>query len=269
MADERDIFKSNGWRQFCILRSCDHESLCEHAHFTPDEQNLLLIISQTCDLVNSTDKEPFIEVACLRPLDRAPSLENSHGKNSRCFELTLTINGSSNHYYLLAHERFFVRHGLLLALKPFAIVNADDVKDELIKWIIARYSRTAFPDSFDLRWKARKKQIEKVIKKLKLVQDIYVRILPFEELDDTADYNLDILLLMDPAHYENPAIYDEYSGFREELEDQFAQCAGITVDSVDLESSAGITVHQLQEYNRWDYSYLSYRSPEEHATPNK
>lgn len=75
MADDRNDFISNGWRQFCIVRPNDHESLCKLAHVLLNENDLLLVITQTCDLVNTVEKEPFFEVVCLHPLKQEPSNE--------------------------------------------------------------------------------------------------------------------------------------------------------------------------------------------------
>lgn len=268
MANERDAFIENGWKQFCVLRPNDHESLCAHAHIDVDEQNYLLVISQTCDLVNDVEKEPFFEVACLRQLGNEPSPANAHGKNSRRFELSLTINGASDNYFLLAHERFLIKHELLSGLKPFDVIEDSLIKDELIGWITARYSRTAFPDSFVDRLRPQISKIEKSIRKLKLIEGIYVQISSFEELKEDESYNISIILLMEADDFDDEQKYEQYEILRKEFEEKIGKCEGLELESVDLVSNAGITVKELQEFAFWDYSYLSYRDPAEHALPN-
>lgn len=271
MAGERNTFIENGWRQFCILCPNAHGSLLEHAHIAVEDKDLLLVVTQTCDLVNDISTEPFFEVACLHPLDRAPTNEYLHGRNSRRLELTLEIQGAKQHYYMQAHERFFVRHSILKEkeIVPYDSIQDENTKNLLIKWLIGRYSRPAFPDTFDQRWKRREKQIKKIIKQLELVQDIYIRLDPFNELAEDQAYEITVLLLMDNENFDNPTIYKKYDNLRKKLEDEFVQCSGIKVESVDLESNVVVTIKTLQEYARWDYSYLSYREPVRHDFPCK
>jgi len=266
VSDERDIFKANGWEQFCVLQPDDHISLLNNAHIKVSENDLLLVITQTCDLINN--KEPFFGVACLRPLDKNISVENEHARNSRRLEFNIILNDEAKDYCIKAHEKFFVDHAILKNIKPFDKIKCKNTKTELVKWLTSRYSRTAFPDTFDQIWNKRKKQIEKVIKKLELVQDIYLKLSPFDEIEKTEEYDLEILLLMDADNFDNKKIHQEYDELRKKLEEQFNKCNGINVELVELESNARISIKVIQEYNRWDYSYLSYRDPEQHDYPN-
>ena len=265
MADDRNEFIENGWRQFCIVRPGDHPVLCKFAHVPVNAQDFLLIVTQTCDLVNNIEKEPYFEVACMRPLDRAPSSEYMHGKNSRRLEMTVPIHGADQNYFILPHERFFVPHEVLKNIRPYATISDEKTHDLLIKWITSRYNRAAFPDAFDRRWKKRKKQIEAIIKQLVLVQDIYICLEPFFEIKK-GEYEVVILLLMDAEHYDTATNYKQHNELRRKLEDQLIACDGIEA-KVTLESNARITVVELQQYKRWDYSHLSYADPDEHEFP--
>ena len=269
MADQRNEFIANGWRQFSIIRPSGHRYICQYAkHITINANNdLLLIITQTCDLVSDVDKEPFFEVVLLRPLDRPPGNEFQHGKNARRLELTLEIEGNSQHYFIMPHERFFVRHERIKNIRPYEAIQDKTTTDLLIKWLTNRYSRTAFPDAFDRRWKTRKKQIEGIIKQLLLVQDIYIKLVQFGELIEGEEYEVEILLLMDAKYFDSPETYEKYDRLRKRLEDQFIQCDGINVESIDLASNAQKTIGEIQGYARWDYSYLSYRDPVNNEFP--
>ena len=197
MEDDRDVFKANGWEQFSILRPTDHKSTREHSHIPVNDGDLLLVVTQTCDLINNVHKEPFFEAICLHLLNKSLSVEHEHARNSRRFELRVDIEGRNNNYYLLAHEKFSIRHEILKEIKPVDNITNGDTKLELIKWLTSRYGRAAFPDSFNNRLKKGLKQVEKIIKELKLVQDIYIKLNPLNEIDDAQDYDLEILLLMD------------------------------------------------------------------------
>lgn len=268
MVDEREDFVKKGWRQFSILLPDPHESLCQFCHFdTIQKQDRLLITSQTCDVVNSVDKEPYIEVACLRLLDRNPETQYEHGRNSRRIELTIFGAVGQESYYILAHERFPIRHALLKTLNPVSGIEDSNMQDNLRNWIVARYERTAFPDYFINRLRVKIQQIEKSIKKLKLVHSIYIKLSSFSELESGNDYSVELLLIMDSQHFEDPIKFEEYAGYRTELENHIEKCTGIVVESVELTTYDLITVAMLQQYAKWDYSYLSYRDPSANALP--
>ena len=90
---------------------------------------------------------------------------------------------------------------------------------------------------------------------------------PFEEAGDDIEYKVDIYLLMDAELYDIPEILDKYNKYRQSLEDLFNQCEGIDLQSIEIVSDADITLREIQEFKRWDYSYLSYREAEKHAQP--
>lgn len=267
MVGERSRFIANGWRQFCLIRPGDHADLDEHAHISIGPTDWLLVITQTCDLVNDVEKEPFFEVMVVRPIDSSPAPEFQHGKNSRRLEVALDIEGVVRNCGVSIHERFFVRHEILADLHPVETIRNETTKALLTKWLTSRYNRAAFPDAFDRRWKARKKQIEALMKQLYLVKDVYIRLDPFGELGDDSEYGVEICLLMDAKNYDEASVYDQYDALRKQLEDQLARCKGLDVRAVDLVSTAGFTIQELQQYVRWDYSQMSFREPASHVFP--
>lgn len=77
-----------------------------------------------------------------------------------------------------------------------------------------------------------------------------IKLSPFTELVNNDAYDLEIILLMDADSYDNSTIYQDYNQIRQFLENQFNQCTGINIDSIDLTSNADISVKELQEYAR-------------------
>ena len=202
----------------------------------------------------------------LKKIDTGPRNEFLAGKNSRLIHFQDQIDDEVVTFYAVPFERFFVDRQLVLSLSPSGFLQ-DETCKMISLWLSRRYVRTAFPDSFDKRWKARIKPIEKIIKKLKLVKDIYIKIVPFEELDETEKYDIEITLLMDHDCFSDPEIYAEYETYRQSLDDQFSNCDGINLRALDLRSDAEISLRELEELSRWDYSYLSFREPDEHVQP--
>lgn len=267
MVDVRQSLIDAGWKQGALIEAIPDDRFKALAHINLEETDQFLVISQTCDLVNPDfEAEPYCEVLRLKPQDEEPTPDTSGGKNSRVLEFSSAIEGEHRFYQVLPFERFFVHRDLLLEFAPDKYVEEEAI--ELVSaWLTKRLIRTAFPDTFDRRWKNRRKQIENIIKRLERVRDIYLKIEPFSELEDDQEYALEITLLMNAEDFDDPEVHAEYLKHKDALEGQFAKCPNIDLQVIELASDAEITLRELQALRRWDYSYLSYREPEPHAMP--
>jgi len=267
MTDFRQTLIDRGWRQGALVRAMDDPSFSEFAHFALEKNDLFLIISQTCDLVNADfTSEPFFEALRLSPLEKDPENEYKGGKNSRILQFQINVNDLPQPFQALPYERFFINRELLLDYSSKEFIREEE-QIMINAWLTRRINRAAFPDKFEQRWKLRRSQITKIIKRLELVNDIYIKIAPFSDIEDDSDYELEIYLLMDAENFDNPETHAEYTKLKNDLEDQFNRCPNIDLQSIELTSDAEITLRELQQLRRWDYSYLSYREPGIHATP--
>ncbi len=265
--DERELLISQGWKQGAVIRNIFDDGFTANAHILLEDDDVFLVISQTCDLVNPDyNSEPFFEVLRLISINSTPAPEYGGGKNSREIQFKAEFYGKVQTFRALPFKRFFVDRELLRSHSPEGYLLEDE-REMISAWLTKRFIRTAFPDKFDRRWKVRKGQIEKIIKRLTLVSDIYIKVIPFEEVNDGVEYEVEIYLLMDADHYDDPVVYDEYERHKIDLDTQLGKCLGINLQVIELVSDAGISVRELQELRRWDNSYLSYRAPEEHAAP--
>ena len=265
--DIRTTLIENGWKQGAIIGCFDDENFRRHACFNVDIDNIFLVISQTCDLINPCFvSEPFLEVLRLKAINTPVSPEYAGGKNSRKINFKMPLCGEECTFQAMPFERCFVDRQLLQTQKPDDHAPNSTI-ETIVTWLTRRFSRTAFPEQFNQRLGKQVKKIEKIIKKLILVQDIYIKLLPFTELSDDTQYKIEICLLIDANHYDDTTIYNEYIKLKNDLERQFNLCSGIDCQTVDLRSNADISVREIQEYKRWDYSYLTYRDPSHHANP--
>lgn len=267
MANRERLIES-GWRQGVLLAPNDAQ-LKEHAHYKIRENDRLLIVSQTCDLVHgSFDNEPWFEVLCLHPLSREPDGSYLGGKNSRRIEFSTASPGTEpGNWYALPHERHLIDRQLLIDdLDPSAAIDDQTLK-MVLAWLSRRYTRTAFPEAFVKRVDARKGPIGKKFSRLNpLVTNVYIRLSPFKELEDGNKYTVELMLVMDAATFDDEEKYKACDSIRKQLEGQLKKCAGVIVENVSIESSANVTIEELKGYLEWDYSYLSFRDPDNAAT---
>ncbi len=266
----RERLIESGWKQG-ILLAPDDARLKANAHYEVPDDARLLIVSQTCDLVQgSFESEPYFEVLCIRSLDREPIGNYLGGKNSRRIEFSHEITGDGiSHWYALPYERHLINRKLLLDdLKPGSLLHDEQKLKMILRWLSRRYTRTAFPEAFVSRIETRKGPIGKRFSRLNPhISNVFVSVTPFAELDDDDEYGMEIILVMDAEKFDDTEQYELCDDIKKQLEYQLGECDGIKVDDISIESTASITIEDLKGYLEWDYSYLSFREPDEAAIP--
>ena len=266
----RERLIKRGWKQGMILIPGDCR-LQAHAHHPITNDDRLLIVSQTCDLVQgSFERDPYFEVLCLHPMDRAPDGGYRGGKNSRRIEFDLKLPDSTHrHWYALPYERHVVDRKLLLSgLQPAFLIEDSNTLKMILRWLSGRYTRTAFPEAFVSRIDARRGAIGKKLARLNdFVSNIFVRLLPFEELSTGQSYGIEIILLMEADTFDNETVFKECNEIKEELRYQIGKCKDIQVEDIRIASTAELTIGELNDFMEWDFSYLSFRDPDGAAIP--
>ena len=258
----RDRLIEKGWKQGAILRPASE--ITAGANYDVDDSCLLLVLTQTCDLVHeSFDMEPYFEVLCLKPLDKGPDGNYAHGKNSRRLEFIYSIEGiKTNCWSSNAHQRHVIDRKLLLEnLEPEYFIADTDLLQIVLKWIAKRYTRIAFPETFVARFVTLRKVENQFKRAASLVSNIYIRLLPsFEELKPDIPYGLDLILLLRSENFDNPRFYDETVEISRDIERLLNKCEGLYVEEIEVMSTAEAPVGLINNYLAWDYSYLSNRS---------
>ena len=265
----RECLIELGWKQGILLVPND-ERLKKNAHYEISDDARLLIVSQTCDLVQgSFESEPYLEVLCIRPLDRESIGDYLGGKNSRRIEFSLEITEDGiSHWYALPYERHLIKRELLLDWQPDFSIDDEQTLKMILRWLSRRYTRTAFPEAFVNRINVRKDPIGKKFSRLNTyIKNVYVRLTPFDELDNGQEYGIEIILVMEAEKFDDTEQYELCDDIKKQLEHQLGECEGIKVDDISIESTASVTIEDLKGYLEWDYSYLSFREPDEAATP--
>jgi len=159
---------------------------------------------------------------------------------------------------------------MLLDHEPQSFMDDQHVLAMILSWLARRYTRTAFPEAFvdQINHPKRRSAISKKFARLNsYIANVYIRLDPFRELMEEESYNIELILVMDSGKFEKPALFDECTKIKNELEYQLNQCEKIEVTDIDIESSSAITFDDLKGFREWDYSYLSFRDPDEGEMP--
>src|SRR5215469_16523854 len=138
------------WRQGQALTS-DTASRLGLSGAEESRKALVLVISHDCDLTQSCEIEPFVEVLVGR---RVAAVDGNftHAKNPRRLHLVAGQGGAALYLDLVARDKRLVPKEQLAGELPdetFALAPRD--RSVLQRWLAARYRRSAFPDEFNRR----------------------------------------------------------------------------------------------------------------------
>lgn len=164
---DSDAIAKLGWRQGAVLYAKLAESARKQtpATVTMGDGDWLIVTSHDCDVVNfSLAKEPVVEVMRASVLTaKKVDKQQSSGRNPRTMQLAVEDGDDPVLLSLSVHERWFISRDALLQEPPAR--HLPDKKRRLIaEWLAKRYIRAAFPTAFDLRWRAKLKDWQKLLK---------------------------------------------------------------------------------------------------------
>lgn len=255
------------WRQGFILTAESAKALGIEHPDTPDK-TVVLVVSHDCDLAQLQDKEPVCEAIVGRVIAEARG-DFANGKNVRLLHLPLSAGETKIVAEFQMGSKFTIDKNKLADHLPTEKVRpTPDELTILQLWLAARYYRSAFPNEFDRRLKA-KKTHEKIGKTLKTKGNHLLAV--FFNVDDGKEvdrngpddtYTLSIYLLYRSA--DEPAAYDEAKAAAQEIEevikDRFlADKKWQFIELVEIEpiSDEAMTVRHARSLKRWHTDHIS------------
>ncbi len=217
-----------------------------------DENDLLIIVSQTCDIQKPPDKEPYIE-AMLAYWTSERSIIHAAGKNSaRRFLLKRHTSSDGKMEGLIADAavRIQIEKAALLVLTPQANFpeNDRDMPRRFRQWLARRYDRQALPDAIV---DAVQKPIVKAIDKLHEGDDRHrildgIREILFLLRNNHTPYQVDMIFIREERN-DVPTVNEE----------DIANLAGWIADLLKKGRNAELASWEmlgLKEISVYDYS---------------
>jgi len=222
-----------------VLDSClDRKPDCTVRH-------RLVVVSQDCDIVAQTDREPYIELVTAKVCRKADS-GKKHGKSSRY----MVVFAGKTILEMCVHDRFRVPKDAVEWVLDSDCILPEDAVNEFKGWLARRYRRAAFPGEFESRIRQKKVEMEKLLSgdDARNISAIYLKT-SGEELPSDQFYHLDVLLAKEAAIPTEP--------FEKALEGILNSCDGIIVGEFDCMLEKDITLGLLREYLRWNKDFYS------------
>lgn len=277
------------WRQGRLLKA---ETIAKLGLATdlPPEKVAAIIATHDCDLAQSADSEPTVELILGRILDAAANGNYTNCKNLRRLHVGLSASGEAIQIELDAGNRCFIpkenpnspEMGLSAHTPSETHRMTPREHNTLQHWLSARYRRAAFPDEFDRRLKEETGIAERLARAFKdtghHIPAIFFDVDAGEELARRGandPYELFIVLLYsthdDPAAAEAAAL--EAAAKIEEVfkkhcltqEDGVETWKWIELQAIEVVSDHAMTYAQSQLLKKWQADHISLRSTPEQA----
>lgn len=260
MSDIIKKIRKNGWRQgSCLFLEEDHELIKQKVL----QSGLYVVITQDCDLLHQDfDTEPFVELLRIEKIDK-PDGNYTRGKNPRKIHIPI-VNPKTepNHYEGIIRNRFTISREKLSTLMPAKDCCLESkTLESLIKWIVKRYKRTAFPDTLYKR--IGEENIDKIKTILKNYVDdvhhgLFISLSTYEELNENEPYEMDIYLLTEP-HIEEEVFKNLVTDLEKIYKIIHTDGSVNVRDDYRVVSLDDIDVSKYNELGSLDFEYLSFR----------
>src|SRR6266487_2913324 len=142
-------------------------------HKTLDDEDFLVIVSQTCDIRRLANKEPYVEAIRAFWTDDKSLINEAKTNSIRHFPLQFReVDGKQLALIADATLRVQIDKDSLFSLEPITCFKEDDRTTPLYfqRWLADRYGRQAVPNEFV---NAIQKPIVKAVRKLKSTNELF------------------------------------------------------------------------------------------------
>lgn len=268
---DRNSIIANGWQQGAILNTEDlPNGMMETLGL---DKGLYVVANQSCDVVQSLEVEPSLELVKATPITCDHELYNGGFFNAKSARRLITPSPTSvrEHYlHFDVKDKLQIPRGFLFShqdIRPCCHL-ADSSGITFKTWLAMRYNRASFPDEFNERINRAKNKLVKGLEKqvngdpvCMFVEGLYFNISPETELDRGKDYELNCFALIP-------------SDVPLEILDKVENCMGVfasdlgkervVVQSMDalVMTMAEVTVEELRYYKRFSLEQLTLKHGE-------
>jgi len=197
--DLRENLKASGWRQGVVLQA-DSKGYIQSGR----KEIGYLVLSQTCDCLSPDfEKEPCFEVLPLKKIKQPNSSAYTKRIGPRHIRFLVTQNGVEVWVEAQMHKIQFVARTFHDELSfNTDITLSEECLRDVINWRAAKYTRTAFPDSFENIFRDDEFLTgftDLVEEEHPLIDSLLIKISPFKEIDSSVEeYEIELRLMILP-----------------------------------------------------------------------
>ena len=257
------------WRQGHVLAD---EAVAEFGLVSSGGPNntVVVVVSHDCDITADAVREPLVEIVVGRRIDRLGA--DANAKTTRRLHLPFLQGDTVVPVEFEITTKAPLKKEAVLATKPRADMSLSAKAREILqRWLAARYYRTAFPEEFETRLKAKPGKLnEKIVKAMddagEHVLAVYFDLDSGEEHDRKGSddvYKLTITLLYD-SEKDEEAAHAVARKAADAIEKAFegALCSNgkwrdINLLSCDTASDNAMSVAESRMLKQWRLDHMS------------
>jgi hypothetical protein len=250
-----EAIQANGWKQGSVLLSESFPKMPDGIN--DDNESIFIVLTQDCDLVQDDfEKEPYVELLKATPASDGLNGNFAHGKNPRIIDIQI----GEQVYRASCHDRALIDRKHLISVSASEIHQVSpQARDMITEWIAKRYTRPAFPGTFNDRLRPEAKAIGKMLKTSgHYFEDILINCSPETEKPKES-YILMVWMVMRTEDHEDEIIRIEAQKTVTSFEQLIDACPGLEVKDCRVVSEATVTLDDLRFFVPWDFDYLTYR----------
>lgn len=264
----REQLIERGWGQGVIL---DPDAIA------PKHNDVVgyLVLTQTCDCINSSfDKEPHLELLPLKEVTGNPDKSIANGRNPRMIQFQIHRGGQNYWVEATISEIITVPRSAHESYHFSALLEIGSSLDAIIAWRVARYARTAFPETFVGSFRAISskfgKRIERLIKSKEddqFIRSLLLSLEPFDDLEEGDVYEFQLLLVVHPNVLGAEGNAQELKLLAEDLTKILEKVERFYEPECRVISMKDMTLLQREAYLDFThYDYLSFGEEDEFLT---
>jgi len=268
---DRSAIIANGWQQGAILNTEDlPNGMMENLEL---DKGLYVVANQSCDVVQSLEVEPSIELVKATPVTCDHELYNGGFFNAKSARRLITPSPASvreNYLHFDVKDKLQIPRDFLFShqgIRPCCHLEGSS-ENTFKTWLAMRYNRASFPDAFNERINRAKNKLVKGFEKqvsgdpvCMFVEGLYFNISPEIELDSGKDYELNCFALV-PSNIPTK-IFDKVQNCMDVFASELGK-VGVIVQSMDalVMTMAEVTVEELRYYKRFSLEQLTLKHGE-------
>lgn len=251
-------FLKLNWRQGAILTDQLSDEISKNISitFSKEAGDQIVVISHDCD-VNALSfiDEPNAELIIARKAVRDGT--KKMGKSSRFLQLEVAQEEAVTFFEIRASDKFTVSRQLLVGHSPVEYLSSKN-STFLSEWLARRYSRAAFPTSFDARVKPIKDKVKKCLKGVSEdIFGIYFH-LTEDEMPEGEPYKVVGFAIMLDSDFSNSTKLDRSKNAMVKLQGLLNSVQIEFDDDIEIVSDKEFTLKDMRPTKRWDWDVLSY-----------
>lgn len=265
-----ETIQANGWRQGSIFPTSANDSLAAHAPCTLNSDVCCIVVSQSCDILcPDVEAEPYVEVVLAHRLDGDLDGAYTHAKNPRCLHFPIDWNDLPVAYKTHSRHRFNVPKALLAEYAPDPTRGlSENSLFEVVRWIVGRYDREAFPDEFNNRITPKVlKKLRKILREMEKLSGLYIALNSWDELTSESPYQIYLYGTARTENFDDPNVRAQLEQGLARIATAIRTCDGMEVIDHQVRSEAKVTLDEVRMLKRWPLDYISLSDQDNHDMP--